>query len=65
MDAVSPDGESYIAARIDEQASFWLPISRFSMADGCERLMGEGLEFASGQVFFAKLDEINPAGCGF
>jgi hypothetical protein len=65
MDAVSSDGESYVRARINEQASFWLLISRFSMANGLERLMGEGLEFAGRQVFFAKLDEIDPAGCGF
>jgi hypothetical protein len=65
MDAVGSDGESYVAARINEQASFWRLISRFSMANGLERLMGEGLEFACRQVFFAKLDEIDPAGSGF
>ena len=61
MYSISSDGECNIGARIDEESSSQFPVLSFQIGKEGDGLTGEGFQFATGEIFFAQLDVVDPS----
>jgi hypothetical protein len=63
--AIGPGRESNVSAGIDEESSSQFPVLSSQLRKDVDRVARELLKFPGGEIFFAKLDEIDSGATSF